>query len=167
MTLLRLVCLVLSCVFLAIAQEVSVTCRELVSVAELYRTLRSRAIETAAQSQESEPALEYGQYHRVIITALNHTCHHDQQAAVCSCPARHELNFDPNRIPKVLAQTRCCGDKQESFPHWITKCTEVYENVPVLRKAGCSEGVSRYRLQWERVPVGCSCQVMPSVFSAQ
>ncbi|XP_041346707.1 uncharacterized protein LOC121366260 [Gigantopelta aegis] len=78
------------------------------------------------------------------------------------CPTYHVLNFDENRKPKSLVETRCscknCPDP--NVPHktsTLLACQPIIYYTRVLRRFDCRDGIYVYQTSWEPLQVGCTC----------
>ena len=108
------------------------------------------------------------QYVNILIKTLDNTrsCHvlqsRARKEAGSMCPTYHVLNFDENRKPNSIVETRCscknCPDP--SAPHHMSallSCQPIMYYTRVLRRFSCDDGVYVYQTSWEPLQVGCTC----------
>ncbi|KAK3090483.1 hypothetical protein FSP39_012211 [Pinctada imbricata] len=88
------------------------------------------------------------------------------------CPWFTVLNRNQFRVPRIIKEARCRCSKcvvpsSDSFAG-DCQCEQIFENIKVLKRtAKCSNGQFVYRLQVERIPVGCACAIRRQAMSSE
>ncbi|KAK3777369.1 hypothetical protein RRG08_014114 [Elysia crispata] len=149
-------------------------CSEPANLMELYWNLRELQIIDSSILQEPSPtgsALTNSSPGGQTLTRL--TGHYGGggggggsgqcSPGFCRCEALDELNHDPARIPRMIAQSSCRPYRPRRIRHYSVECEEIYMQMRVKRRHGCLNDVYQYRDAWEAIPAGCRCHVYPRV----
>ncbi|XP_041376887.1 uncharacterized protein LOC121389355 [Gigantopelta aegis] len=78
------------------------------------------------------------------------------------CPTYHVINYDENRKPSSLLESRCscktCFDPNASAElSTLLACQPLMYYTRVLRRFDCRNGTYVYQSTWEPLQVGCTC----------
>ncbi|XP_077990910.1 interleukin-25-like [Glandiceps talaboti] len=85
---------------------------------------------------------------------------HAAPEELSTCPFSYSFQTDNNRIPRTLEYVTCsceyCIKENGSYHHMHT-CQPIKHRIPVFKKKGCMDGLHKYELEYEEVPVACAC----------
>ena len=95
----------------------------------------------------------------------------DSQNILDMCPYFVELNYDANRFPQILLNSRCRCENCIGIPKDLsrteeTMCKAITVKERVLRrqltpkgKPRCKNGKAWYEPAWEDIPIACACVI--------
>ena len=72
-----------------------------------------------------------------------------------TCPWTLELIHFPGQYPANLVNARCCCRNCMSGGRHV--CEPIFNNIRVLERTGCQNGVFIYTEKWQQISIGCTC----------
>lgn len=81
------------------------------------------------------------------------------------CPWYYQTDYQEDRFPAIISKAKCrckhCLNPTTSMIDRDLSCRPIKYRMPILKLAGCVEGLLKYNMTSVEVPVACACMRNP------